>query len=299
MITLPDLAEQLERRCAAVTAHLSEVDAAFAAVSARLGPVTAAVEAVLALATELGEPAAGQDLRVALDRAQLADLGDPLTAAPGGRLTAAAQARWTDLAAQAERVRRELVDEAEVRADYPRLRAALGGLVDDLAAAEDEVARVHRTVLEKIADPGLAPLPAATAAHRSQLAELDRLQERARSDTSPTAAAVLWRRLVDDLHTVEQSARQAHERTRQQADNAGGLLARRDELRGRLAAYRAKAAARGLAEHPDLTTQYARARELLFTAPCDLRTSTRAVHDYQQTLAAILASATTEDGRSG
>lgn len=297
-VGLPELAEQLERRSAAVTAHLSEVDASVTAVSARLGPVTASVEAVLALATELGEPAAGQDLRVALDQAQMADLGDPLTAAPGGRLAAAAEARWARLATEAEQVRRELLDQAEVRADYPRLRAALGGLVDDLAAAEAEVAGVHERVQAKIADPGLAPLPQATAAHRARLAELDRLQEQARTAT-PTTAAVAWRRLIDDLHSVEQSARQARDRARQQAGNADALLARRDELRGRLAAYRAKAAARGLAEDPDLTIAYARARELLFTAPCDLRAATRCVHDYQQTLAAILASATTDDGRSG
>jgi len=69
----------------------------------------------------------------------------------------------------------------------------------------------------------------------------------------------------------------------------------RNELRGRLNAYRAKAAARGLAEHPELTTRYARARDLLFTAPCDLRASTRSVHGYQQTLAAILSSESSFD----
>jgi hypothetical protein len=100
---------------------------------------------------------------------------------------------------------------------------------------------------------------------------------------------------VDDLRTVEQAAQQARDRARQLRENAEGLLARRDELRGRLNAYRAKAAARGQAEHPDLTTRYAQARDLLYTAPCDLRASTRSVHAYQQTLAAILASATTSD----
>jgi hypothetical protein len=70
---------------------------------------------------------------------------------------------------------------------------------------------------------------------------------------------------------------------------AEGLLARRTELRGRLEAYRAKAAARGLAEHDDLSTLYTRAHELLFTAPCDLRASTRALHAYQHALASVLA----------
>jgi DNA repair exonuclease SbcCD ATPase subunit len=288
-VTLGDLAGQIERRCAAVAGHLSEVDAAFSAVVARLAPVTAAVDSVLALATELGEPAVGQDLRVSLERAQRIDLGDPLTAAQGGRLQPAAEARWIELANQAERARQLLADRARVRGGYPELRAALTALVEDLAAAEDAVAQTQRQVTEKIAEPGLAAVPTAAANLRSRLSELDRLHDRARTE------ATLWRRLVDDLHTVEQSARQARERARQLRENAEGLLARRDELRGRLNAYRAKAAARGLAEHPELTTGYAQARDLLFTAPCDLRASTRSVHGYQQTLAAILSSESSFD----
>ena len=65
-------------------------------------------------------------------------------------------------------------------------------------------------------------------------------------------------------------------------ESADGLLARRDELRGRLDAYRAKAAAKGLAENDELTSRYEQARALLFAAPCDLRGSTRAVFAYQQ-----------------
>jgi hypothetical protein len=65
---------------------------------------------------------------------------------------------------------------------------------------------------------------------------------------------------------------------------ADGLIARRDELRGRLEAYRAKAAARGRAEDERLAGLFTRAHDLLFTAPCDLRAATRAVHAYQSGL---------------
>jgi hypothetical protein len=58
-------------------------------------------------------------------------------------------------------------------------------------------------------------------------------------------------------------------------------------LRGRLEAYRAKAARLGYAEHEELTAVHGRARELLYTAPCDLRAATRAVFAYQQALAAL------------
>jgi hypothetical protein len=286
-ITLRDLARQLEQRCATVARHLSEVDAAFSAVAARLTPVTVAVDSVVALANELGESDVGADLRASLERAQGVDLGDPLTAAPGGRLTAGTQTRWVDLEAEADRARRLLEERARVRGGYPQLRAALGGLVDDLATAEDAVAQTHREVSEKIAEPGLAALPTSATALRARLAELDRLHARALTE------AALWRRLVDDLRVVEQATQQARDRARQLRALAEGLLARRTELRGRLDAYRAKAAARGLAEHAELTAEYARARELLYTAPCDLRASTRSVHAYQQTLAAVLATSAT------
>ena len=288
-VALGELAGHLEQRCATVTGHLSEVDAAFSAVAARLAPVTAAVDSVMALATELGEPAVGDELRASLERAARIDLGDPLMAAPGGRLDPAVDAHWVGLAGEAEQARRLLEEQARVRGGYPQLRAALSALVEDLAAAEDAVAQTQRRVTEKIVEPGLAAPPAAASVLRTRLSELDRLHERVRTE------AALWRRLVDDLRTVEQAAQQARDRARQLRENAEGLLARRDELRGRLNAYRAKAAARGQAEHLDLTTKYAQARDLLYTAPCDLRASTRSVHAYQQTLAAILASATTSD----
>jgi hypothetical protein len=58
----------------------------------------------------------------------------------------------------------------------------------------------------------------------------------------------------------------------------------RNELRGRLDAYHAKALAIGLAEDEQLTQVYERARELLFTAPCDVAGAEAAVREYQQGL---------------
>lgn len=288
-IALGELARQLEQRCAGVAVHLSEVDAAFSAVATRLAGVTAAVDAVVTLATELAEPATAARLRTSLEQAQQLDLGDPLTAAPGGRLAAATEKRWTDLAAEAAQARQLLDELARVRSSYPRLRSSLASLVDDLAAAEEAVAQANVRVGEKIADPGLTPPPAATRLLRGRLGELDRLYQEAQSDGQ------LWRRLADDLVAVERAAAQARHRAAELRQLAEGLLARRDELRGRLSAYRAKAAARGLAEHPDLTELHAQARALLYAAPCDLRASTRSVHAYQQKLAEVLAQGSRSD----
>ena len=63
-----------------------------------------------------------------------------------------------------------------------------------------------------------------------------------------------------------------------------GPLDTRNELRGRLDAYHAKALAIGLAEDERLTQVYERARALLFTAPCDVAGAEAAVREYQQGL---------------
>lgn len=64
-------------------------------------------------------------------------------------------------------------------------------------------------------------------------------------------------------------------------------LSRRDELRGLLGAYQAKAARLGAAEDPGLTERYNHARGLLWTAPCDLAAAADAVTGYQQAVLAL------------
>lgn len=54
----------------------------------------------------------------------------------------------------------------------------------------------------------------------------------------------------------------------------------RNELRGLLDALKAKAAASGLAEDPQCTRLYGEARDLLYTAPCDLSGAGAAVSRY-------------------
>src|SRR5690606_36346842 len=67
---------------------------------------------------------------------------------------------------------------------------------------------------------------------------------------------------------------------------SAGLLDRRAELRGRLEAYRAKAARLGKDEDERLAALYGAARDVLWTAPCDLRAATGAV---KEALAAVAA----------
>jgi hypothetical protein len=71
------------------------------------------------------------------------------------------------------------------------------------------------------------------------------------------------------------------------------MLAARNELRGRLDAYKAKALRRGLGENSDLTPLAEAAQTALFTAPCDLDAARRALDTYQDAL-----TTTMRDGQS-
>ncbi len=64
-------------------------------------------------------------------------------------------------------------------------------------------------------------------------------------------------------------------------------MAKRDELRGLLGAYKAKAARLGAVEDSRLAEHYDRARTLLWTAPCDLAAAEAAVAGYQQAVLGV------------
>ena len=65
---------------------------------------------------------------------------------------------------------------------------------------------------------------------------------------------------------------------------AAAAIDKRDELRGLLRAYKAKAARLGAAEDPDLAARHDQAHGLLWTAPCDLAAAEAAVAAYQRAI---------------
>jgi hypothetical protein len=267
-----------------VLAQLSDVETSWTAVAAAIAAVSKRIDEVVALAAEVGAATSAESLRTGLAEAERLDLYDPLLAAPAGRLSDATRSRVEALGAAADRIRRELTEVARLREGYPQRRDALMSRLDELAAAEQRVAAAQQRAAEKIAEPGLGEVPAAASVLRARVPSLDRL-----------ALGAQWRQLSDDLSTMEASATHSRDRAIELAAVADGLIARRDELRGRLEAYRAKAAARGLAEHEGLSGCFTRAHDLLYTAPCDLRAATRAVHEYQQTMARAEGSAVDAD----
>jgi hypothetical protein len=152
-----------------------------------------------------------------------------------------------------------------LQANWPDALAAAARQLDELRDAARQTAlvraRAEQTVLS-------GPLPVHADAEPGLRAEL-------RSITTPDPAA-----LVSLQRQIEAALRVV----REDEQLAQGLLDRRSELKGRLAAYQAKAARLGLGEDPDLLAADRIAAGLLSRQPCDLRAVTRAVADYQQML---------------
>ncbi|WP_328402036.1 hypothetical protein [Nocardia sp. NBC_00403] len=158
-----------------------------------------------------------------------------------------------------------LAELAAMAANWPTAVAQTRSRWDTLRATRERAAHA-RAEVERTILAGSLPVPADNTATLG--AQLDALS------AHPGAAATLLalrRRIAEaiaDAGTAEQLAQ--------------GLLDRRAELRGRLAAYQAKAARLGIGEDRDLLSASQIAAGLLSRKPCDLAAVTRAVADYQQ-----------------
>ena len=167
----------------------------------------------------------------------------------------------TEIAAL-DRVRRDARGRiGRLRAQWDAARAARG---DAAAAWQRAAARIA----------GVPPLPPAPAAP-----PLDRL--------TAHAAAGRWRELAGELDSCESALAAATTQTHAAERSVVALLDRRDELRGLLDAYKAKAARLGSAEDQDLAARYDHAHVLLWTAPCDLAVAADAVTGYQRAILAM------------
>jgi hypothetical protein len=221
---------------------------------------------VAGLGDETG--AAFRDAESSLGSQRAAVNSDPLALWHDGRAdTFAADELRTLVAALATRI-----------AELDRLRAQAQRQIDDLRTAtaaaratrEDAIV-AWRHAAERIT--GIPPLPPEIV--EPPIASLTKL-----------ATAGRWTRLQAELDRCHSDLAAAAAATEDSRRSAATALGRRDELRGLLGAYKAKAARLGAAEDADLTARYDQAYELLWTAPCDLAVAAAAVTGYQQ---AILA----------
>ena len=87
-----------------------------------------------------------------------------------------------------------------------------------------------------------------------------------------------------ELDRCEAELAAARAQTADVRQAAADAIDKRDELRGLLRAYKAKAGRLGAAEDPDLAARHDRAHGLLWTAPCDLAAAEAAVAAYQRAI---------------
>jgi hypothetical protein len=176
------------------------------------------------------------------------------------------------------------------------LREQVAGIGAKIA----ELDRVRQDARRRI--EGLrAAAAAARAARQDALAAWQRAAQRIAALPPPPAEAAeppyaalaaladagRWRRLGTELDRTEGELAAAASRARDTERAVASALGHRDELRGLLGAYKAKAARLGAAEDTDLAARYDRARDLLWSAPCDLAAAEAAVTDYQRAIRAI------------
>ncbi len=280
-LTLDEVVARMDQAYQEVAQVVAGADAAWTA----LLPAVEQADAALRDAERSLQALGGGDPeleRLSLDLADVrqAVRGDPLSfaaaPAPQGGTPTFDTARIDRVAAAIAARRDVLRQAAAVRAEFEARVRELTERVDGVRAAEDAVRAARDEVLAKIADPVLPTPPDQAAALGDRLASLTALRDR-------HAWTDLARHLADLDRALADALRQAHEA----AAATTALIDRRDELRGRLDAYRAKALRLGRAENSELIRLYRHARDLLWTAPCDLRQATRAVAGYRRVLSQI------------
>jgi hypothetical protein len=281
-LTLVAAVTRMRRSFGEITAVVSAAEQVWNELTGRLDTVAAELARVTPLASSLGDEAltgnlAAADSKLARVRDTLSS--DPLSLWQGGSNANAGQVDCSDadrlrerVAAAATRVD-ELVrlrDDARQRIDEVKAAAATAR-----AACEDAAAAWQRAAA-RIAPAALPAEPQAFADPSARLADLDTLM-----------AAGRWTRLSSQLDQIERDLAEATGRYRDAERALAGVISRRDELRGLLGAYRAKAARLGAAEDSALAERYDRAHGLLWTAPCDLAAAADAVTGYQRAVLAL------------
>jgi hypothetical protein len=169
------------------------------------------------------------------------------------------------------------VDELARLRDGARDRVAeLTAAAERARAAREDASAAWQQAAAKIAPAALPPPPDESADLSRRLAGVREL-----------LAAGRWTRLSSELDLLEHELTAAVTKFTDTEQAVVAVMQRRNELRGLLDAYKAKAARLGAAEDAALAEHYLRARDLLWTAPCDLTAAADAVTGYQRAVLAV------------
>jgi hypothetical protein len=274
-LTLVTAVARMRRAFASVTEVVAAAEQVWTEMAGRLDTIGAELDRVTRLITSLNDEAVTGNLaasQAGLARQRDTLNGDPLSlwqgsavdVSPADRLAE----RVTSLAARVDELVR-LRDEARDRI------AEVTAAADRARAARDDAVAAWQRAAAKIAPEAMPPPPGDLADLSGRLVGLDAL-----------LAAGRWIRLSSELDLLERELAAAATKFIDTERAVVTLMNRRDELRGLLDAYKAKAARLGAVEDTGLAERYDRARDLLWTAPCDLAAAADAVTGYQQ---AVLA----------
>ena len=271
-LTLATAVARMRGAFTAVTEVVSAAEQVWTEVAGRLDAAGAELARVAPLAATLADEALTGEL--AAVQGKLARLRDTLNSDPlalwrgGGKVDTSGADRLAEQAAAAA----SRVDELVRLRDEARQRIA--GLTTATATARSaraDAVAAWRQAATKIAAAALPPQPGDLADQSARLAGLGTL-----------LAGGRWTRLASELDLLDRELATATAGFKEAERAVVAAMAKRDELRGLLGAYRAKAARLGAVEDPGLAERYDRARDLLWTAPCDLAAAEAAVASYQQ-----------------
>ncbi|MFF0531707.1 hypothetical protein ACFYT3_25400 [Nocardia amikacinitolerans] len=256
-VGVADTVDRMRATFPRIAAFLDEVGAVNDRVLSGLAPLQDRLDRAGAGTAEL------RDIGAAIAELLRRSATDPLALTPPE-----IDARLADIGARLDRAADVLAELTSITANWDAAVAATRDRLTVLAETESRADRARAEAEHKIRT---GPLPSPGAEHKELGAELAALAAR-----SGAAAELLH--LRRRIATATNAAADA-------AELAQGLLDRRAELRGRLSAYRAKAARLALAEDDELSASHRIATDLLAHRPCDLAAATRAVADYQQIVA--------------
>lgn len=200
--------------------------------------------------------------------AGIADLLSRSATDPLALTAAEIDARLAELTTAMRREAAVLAELGAMVANWPAAIAGARTKLDALRATRERAAQARAKVEATI-------LSGALPVFADDIAQLCAQLDAVAADPGAAATLLELERRIDAASVAAAAAENL----------AKGLLDRRGELRGRLAAYQAKAARLGVGEDPDLLAAHQIAAGLLARTPCDLAAVTRAVADYQQLVA--------------
>jgi hypothetical protein len=281
-LTVAAAVTRMRRAFGQITEVVAAAEQVWNEMTGKLDAVAAELGRVTPLAGSLGDEALTGNLAAAdskLARLRGTVSSDPLSLWQGGPDPAAGTVDTSGADRLQDRVAAAVarIDElVQLRDDARQRIADVTTAATAARAAYEDAAAAWQRAAAKIADAALPAEPSGLADLTVRLADLDTL-----------LAAGRWTRLASELDEVERDLAAATAGFRDTERTVVALLGQRDELRGLLGAYQAKAARLGAAEDPVLTQRYDQARGLLWTAPCDLAAAADAVTGYQQAVLAL------------